>query len=43
MDGERLRMIDSSATEHLIEMNGWAYLVDGDRMVWTRLDTDGSS
>lgn len=37
MDGERLKMLTDDATDYLIEMNGWAYILEDSQFVWQRL------
>ena len=31
-------MDDGDAAQHLIEMNGWAYIADADRLVWQKVN-----
>lgn len=37
LDGRRLEMSPEDAEQHLIEMRGWAYLPEGERLVWQKL------
>lgn len=36
LDGERLSLAEHPEG-HLIEMNGWGYVLDGTTLVWKRL------
>ena len=36
LDGQMISLAEG-AEDHLIEMNGWAYIVEGSTLTWKRL------
>ena len=36
LDGQRISLAEGTE-DHLIEMNGWAYVVEGSTLAWRRL------